>query len=180
MRSHSRNWTPRRRDERGVALLEFALVIPLFFMMLWGIVALAALSRARQQLDVVHHAVVRHAAGGEKRSEMLERYAKSYADAAGLRSRVRVTVRASSIGTGLGGILPVGLGWVAGASAFAKEVRSETEIRLPVISRLRGAIPDRVTLVCINTVVPDTWSNNFGITERLFGHVSWPKGEAAR
>ncbi len=177
MERHSRR---RGRGERGVALLEFALVAPVFFMLLWGIVALAALARARQQLDSVHHAVVRHAAGGEKRAVVLERYAKTYADAAGLRTPVRVTVKASSIGTGLGGLLPTGVGWVAGASAFAKEVRSELGVRLPVISRLRGAIPDRITLACSNKVVPDTWSNNFGITDRLFGSSTWPKGEGAR
>lgn len=153
------------------------MVVPVFFMLLWGIVALATLARARAQLDMVSHAIVRHAAGGEKKAAVLERYARNYAEACGLRTPVRVTVKASSIGTGLGGLLPVGLGWVAGASAFAKEVRCETDCRLPVIARLRGAIPQTVTLTCVNKVVPDTWSNNFGITDRLFGSKAWPKGE---
>lgn len=175
---HSR--TRPARAESGAALLEFALVAPVFCMLLWGIVALAALARARSQLEMVAHAVVRHAAGGEKNAAKLERLATGYAAAAGLRAPVRVTVKASGIQTGLGGALPVGLGWVAGASAFAKEVRCEARVRLPVISRLRGAIPDSLTLTCVNTVVPDTWSNNFGITKRLFGDDTWPKGEGGR
>lgn len=129
--------------QRGVALLEFALVAPVFLALIYGIRGLATLSRARYDLAVVSHAVMREAESGVTSEAVLTALANGYVKALGLRLTDHLIVT----------VEPAGMA-VPGASAAG-----------PVRSLLAAAAPGvrvRVSaLVPVGAILPGRWSHGF-------------------
>lgn len=84
--------TASRSPQAGAALLEFALVAPLFLAIIYGIRGIVTLSRARYELAVVSHAVMREAAAGVTEETTLTALANGYAKFMGLRLTDRLVV----------------------------------------------------------------------------------------
>ncbi len=131
----------------GAALLEFALVAPLFLSLVYGLRGIVMLSRARYQLAVVAHAVMREAAAGVTSEPVLTALANGYARGIGLSLTDRVVVTVESAG-------------MPSAPAAA--------LPGPFQSLLAGASPGtriRVTgMVPVGRLLPGRWSAGFPVT----------------
>ena len=79
--SHGRH---RHYREAGAALAEFALVVPLFLAMVWGIVTLVSIGRAQLEVAIVAHAVMREAEAGVVEPPDLTGLARAYGLACGM------------------------------------------------------------------------------------------------
>ncbi len=73
-------------QQEGVALLEFALCLPLFLAVIYGMWTLASLVRATYQVAVIEHAVMREAVAGTTKPATLTALARGYARAVGART----------------------------------------------------------------------------------------------
>src|SRR6185369_17331439 len=89
------------RAEQGQSLLEFALILPLAVAIVLGLVGVASVGRARYQVALVAHGVMRDAAGGTVDPVALNASARSYAQAAGLSPRATVTVAVGAAAAGM-------------------------------------------------------------------------------
>lgn len=81
MKRATRSTAPGKR-EAGAALLEFVLCLPLVLVVVYGLLTLTALIRAKYQVVLVAHAVMREAVTGAD-PQTLNALAKVYARAAG-------------------------------------------------------------------------------------------------
>jgi len=143
----------RRRvsGQRGAALLEFALVAPLFLTLIYGIRGIVTLTRARYELTVVAHAVMREAASGVTSEAVLTALANGYAKAMGLRltDRLVVTLEPAGPGSSAAATGPAGP-LLAG---IAPGVRIRVASLVPVGSLLPGrwthGLPMSASSVCL-------------------------------
>src|ERR1043166_1534568 len=100
-RSHGRATRLSRQEaapQRGAALLEFALVAPLFLSVIYGIRGIVTLSRARQELAIIAHAVMREAEAGVTSEAVLTALANGYAKSMGMRLTDRLVVTVEPAG----------------------------------------------------------------------------------
>ena len=155
----------RRPGERGQALVEFVLLLPLALAFLFGIVTVASLARARYQVALVAHGVMREAAGGMTAAD-LNAAAQVYARAAGLspRATLTVTVGAAAAGgapAGTGGGLLARLGRVA-TPGTPVTVRALVPVSAPLFRLLPGGgwlVGGYLPVTCTSTCLIGTWKS---------------------
>ena len=82
-------------QEEGAALLEFVFCLPLFLVVVYGLLSLTALVRGRYQVVLVAHAVMREAVTGAE-PEALNALARAYARAAGAYQLKHLSVSVES------------------------------------------------------------------------------------
>jgi hypothetical protein len=142
-------WTPTvrvaasLRSEQGVALVEFALILPVLVLLLFGMLQLGTLFN--YWIDETHlanegarWAVVNNVPGGPN----LQQYIRSQADSAELRSGAHVCVSFPSGTSQVGDPIQVDVSYNAG---------------LPVVSRMintffRGAMPSSIKVKGTSTM----------------------------
>ncbi len=153
--------------QRGAALLEVALVTPLFLTIVYGTWNLVALARARYQLAVVAHAIMREAAAGTTSATLLTGLANGYAKAIVLpaTAHVVVTVESAGLPTVPGGT-PVGP-FRSLFAAATPGTRIKVAAVLPVGRPLRriwsAGLPVAFESVCIS----GTWKAPFAALGRV-------------
>ena len=154
----------RRHGERGQALVEFVLLLPLALAILFGIVTVASLARARYQVALVAHGVMREAAGGMTGAADLNAAAQVYARAAGLSSRATLTVTvgaAAGAPAGAGGGLLARLGRVA-SPGTPVTVRALVPVSAPLFRLLPGGgwlAGGYLPVSCTSTCLIGTWKS---------------------
>jgi len=156
----------QRAADAGQALTEFVLVVPLFLAMLWGLVTLISLARARLQVAIVAHAVAREAQAGVLDADALTSLAKSYGRGCGMSpaaaDSLRVEVGNSVGGLGLGGtsmfgeVMELASGWV--------RLRVKARVQVPDALRL---LTGPVELASETTCVIGTWKAPWALLGRL-------------
>jgi len=138
-------WKPRK-GESGAAFMEFALALPLFIFTIWGFITVISLSRAKLQLAMVTHAVVREAAAGLTDSGRLTMLGRAYAEAVGMGKEVADTVHIKASG-----------------SLLVTNITVSVSPQIPdSLKMLTGGL----VMTCTNDCVADTWKNP---VQRLFG-----------
>jgi Flp pilus assembly protein TadG len=153
-------------SQRGAALVEFALVIPLFLSILWGLVTLVAIARARLQIAIVARAVVREAAAGVRDREPLTEVARVYARACGMdpSAVASLTAEARAGGVKLGVAGGKVFGWLVGVASWTQVVAVRARVRIPDSLRL---LVGPVEIECANTCVVGTWKEPWAMLGRL-------------
>lgn len=163
--SHRRDRVDASADA-GASLAEFALVIPLFLAMIWGLVTLVSIARARMQVAILAHAVMREAEAGIVEPAALTGLAKSYGRACGM-GRAAVDSISVEVGDGGGGI-------EAGGAALFDRVARRAAGSTRIAVRARVPVPDGLRLLtgpleaaCSNVCVAGTWKQPWGMLKEL-------------
>jgi len=133
-----------RSTQSGAALLEFALVAPLFLAIIYGIRGIATLARARYELAVVSHAVMREAEAGVTEESTLTALANGYAKFMGLRLTERLVVT----------LEPAGM-------PSAAAVATPGPIRSLMANVLPGVKIRVSSLVPAAAILPGRWTRGF-------------------
>jgi len=142
--------------QRGAALLELALCLPLFLTVLYGAWSIALAARARWRLAVVTHAVMREVAAGAVEPGSLQALARGYAEAdAGRFAALTVQVAPESLGLGAsGGLAGLVAPWLAD---LVTGMRVTVTASYRLTGPLRRVFPEGVHMSCSNTVLIDPW-----------------------
>jgi Flp pilus assembly protein TadG len=144
--------------QRGVALLEFALCLPLILSVIYGTWTLISISRAKLRLAGVAHAVMREAAAGTVDAQILTRLAKGYAKASGVPASWMIEATVDQ-----GTDLPFNLMWIPNmalrylAAEFTGGIRVGVRARVPVSGALRLIWPGGIPMECSSVCLYDTW-----------------------
>ncbi len=144
------------RGQRGAALLELALILPLFVAVIYGVWGVALAARARWQLATVAHAVMREVAAGTLDPWTLKGLAQSYAEAdPGRFSALTVEVAPEDLGLGAsGGLAGLVASWL---SDLVTGVRVTVTASYRLTGPLRRVFPEGVHMSYSNTVLVDPW-----------------------
>lgn len=138
---------PLRKDtagQGGAALLEFVLVAPLFLSLIYGLRGIVTLSRARQELAIISHAVMREAESGVTNEAVLTGLANGYAKSMGmhLSDRLVVTLESAGLPSPVASGVPGPIGGLLASAAPG--------VRVKVTS-----------LIPVGAILPGRWSHGF-------------------
>ena len=149
-------------SQRGAAMLEFAICLPLILSVICGAWSLLSLLRTRQQVTMVAHAVMREAAAGVTDENVLTALAAVYGREIGMNPAVPVRV---SLGSGgLSAVLlsriPAGpLRGIFSAAAVGTQVRVSAIV--PFSGFLGRLFPAGMPLESSVVLLIDPWKSPF-------------------
>lgn len=143
-------------------MIEFALSVPLFLFIIWGLVTMVSLSRAKLQVAMVAHAVMREAAGGQTDEDELGKLGKAYAKAIGMNEKTRDSMKVK-VGSGL---VPTGGGVLSAVLPIPQRVTVEVSAKVPDSLRI---FTGPVTLSCSHDVLTGTWKDPWKLIFKIFG-----------
>lgn len=167
MHGHRRERSRHCSGDSGAALVELALVAPLFIAVVWGLVTLTALARSRLQVATVAHAVMREVQAGVSDTAELTRAARAYARACGM-ARADAGSIVVELGEGSAGLGLEATGAFAGVAKRAsgwKRVSVRARVRVPDSLRL---LTGPAELRCENVCVTDCWKAPWSLVSGIF------------
>jgi len=135
-------------------MIELALCLPLFLMTLYGIWGITGLLKAKYQMLLIHHAVMREAAGGIANPQALSILAEGYARSMGVKGLEELRVSVKSVR------LPQSYNPVSSLIAsLARGSRVRVAARMPVVGPMARIWPDGITMECSSVCLIGTWKN---------------------